>query len=157
MKSSRGERLRKARSKFYKSARAAAASLGIPAATYGAHERAELPGGRDYGPDEATQYGRRFGVSPEWLLTGSDLFDLSRDFLGPEPGRLGELEDHFTKKQLSKINPSIVKKIERLVVSLEATQSLTNSLIAEIRQLLEASGLYPPSRPRRRPHTKKRP
>ena len=33
-------------------------------------ERAESPGGRDYGPEEATRYARRFGVTPEWLLTG---------------------------------------------------------------------------------------
>jgi hypothetical protein len=45
-------------------------ALAIPISTYGAHERAESPGGRDYGPDEARQYARRFGVTPEWLLTG---------------------------------------------------------------------------------------
>jgi hypothetical protein len=45
-------------------------ALGIPISTYGAHERAESPGGRDYGTDEARQYARWFGVMPEWLLTG---------------------------------------------------------------------------------------
>jgi hypothetical protein len=45
-------------------------ALGIPISTYSAHERAESPGGRDYGPEEAQQYARRFGVTPEWLLTG---------------------------------------------------------------------------------------
>ena len=44
--------------------------MGIAVSTYGAHERAEAAGGRDYGPDEAKFYARRFGVSPEWLLTG---------------------------------------------------------------------------------------
>jgi hypothetical protein len=44
--------------------------MGIPVATYGSHERAQLAGGRDYGPDEARRYARTFGVTPEWLLTG---------------------------------------------------------------------------------------
>jgi hypothetical protein len=70
MASTRGERLRAARRHRFRSARAAALAMGIPTSTYGAHERAEQPGGRDYGPDEATQYARRFGVTPEWLLTG---------------------------------------------------------------------------------------
>jgi hypothetical protein len=59
-----------ARARRYRSARAAAMQLGIPIATYGAHERAELPGGRDYGPDQAQRYARYFGTTPEWLLTG---------------------------------------------------------------------------------------
>jgi hypothetical protein len=63
-----------AREKHFKSARLAAKAMGIPVATYGAHERAEQPGGRDYGPNEATRYGRRFGVTPEWLLTGREPF-----------------------------------------------------------------------------------
>src|SRR5262249_48594399 len=70
----RGERLRMAREKHFKSARIAAKAMGIPVSTYGAHERAEQAGGRDFGPDEATRYGRRFGVTPEWLLTGREAF-----------------------------------------------------------------------------------
>jgi len=66
----RGERLRAARMKRFKSARSAALALTIPISTYGAHERAESPGGRDYGPDEARRYARYFGVAPEWLLMG---------------------------------------------------------------------------------------
>jgi hypothetical protein len=66
----RGERLRAARMKRFKSARSAALALAIPISTYGAHERAEAPGGRDYGPDEARRYARYLGVSPEWLLMG---------------------------------------------------------------------------------------
>jgi len=66
----RGERLRAARKNRFKSARTAALAMGIAVSTYGAHERAESPGGRDYGPEEATRYARRFGVTPEWLLTG---------------------------------------------------------------------------------------
>ena len=59
-----------ARRIFTRPARLAAIALRIPVSTYGAHERAEAPGGRDYGPEEAARYGRRFGVMPEWLLTG---------------------------------------------------------------------------------------
>jgi hypothetical protein len=70
----RGQRLRLARKKRYKSARLAAQAMGIPVSTYGAHERAETPGARDYGPDEAKIYARRFGVTPEWLLTGQGAF-----------------------------------------------------------------------------------
>ncbi|HEY7664204.1 MAG TPA: XRE family transcriptional regulator [Xanthobacteraceae bacterium] len=74
MATTRGDRLRIAREKKFKSARAAGRAMGIPVSTYGAHERAESPGGRDYGPDEAKRYARRFGVTPEWLLTGREPF-----------------------------------------------------------------------------------
>src|SRR5271166_5042515 len=70
MASTRGERLRDARKKLFKSARAAALAFAIPVATYSAHERAQAPGGRDYGPEDAQRYARRFGVTAEWLLTG---------------------------------------------------------------------------------------
>jgi hypothetical protein len=63
-----------AREKHYKSARLAGKAMGMAVSTYGAHERAESPGGRDYGPDEAKKYARRFGVTPEWLLTGREPF-----------------------------------------------------------------------------------
>ena len=74
MTTTRGERLRIAREKRFKSARSAGKALGIAVSTYGAHERAEAPGGRDYGPNEAQRYGRFFGVTPEWLLTGRKPF-----------------------------------------------------------------------------------
>src|SRR5713226_5719130 len=70
MVETRGERLRAARRTRFRSARAAALAMGIPVSTYGAHERAQLPGGRDFGTDEARRYARRFGVTPEWLLLG---------------------------------------------------------------------------------------
>ena len=54
--------------------------MGIPVSTYGAHERAQSPGGRDYGPEDAKKYARRFGVTPEWLLTGREPFPV-----GDEP------------------------------------------------------------------------
>jgi transcriptional regulator with XRE-family HTH domain len=71
MASTRGGRLRAARQRRgFKSAREAAKALGISISTYGAHERAEAAGGRGYNPNQARFYARRFGVSPEWLLTG---------------------------------------------------------------------------------------
>src|SRR5262245_48497641 len=67
----RGDRLRLAReARGFESARLAALAMGIPVSTYGAHERAEAEGGRDFAPNEAMRYARRFGVTPEWLLTG---------------------------------------------------------------------------------------
>jgi hypothetical protein len=66
----RGQRLRAARKRRFPSARAAAISFGIPVSTYGAHERAQARGGRDFGPHEARQYAQRLGVTAEWLLTG---------------------------------------------------------------------------------------
>jgi phage repressor protein C with HTH and peptisase S24 domain len=70
MTTTRGERLRIAREKHFKSARLAAKAMGVAVSTYGAHERAEDPGGRDFGPEEAMRYARRFRVTAEWLLTG---------------------------------------------------------------------------------------
>jgi hypothetical protein len=85
MLKTRGQRLRAAREKRgFKSARVAAKALAMPVSTYGAHERAEDPGGRDFGPDEAKFYGRRFQVSAEWLLTGREQSD--KDKLPGSPG-----------------------------------------------------------------------
>jgi hypothetical protein len=72
MSATRGQRLRAARAQHFKSARTAAIALGLPISSYGAHERAEAIGGRNYGPDEAKRYARHFGVTAEWLLTGYD-------------------------------------------------------------------------------------
>ena len=57
-----------AREKRFKSARLAAQAMGIAVSTYGAHERAETPGGRDYGPDEARKYARRFASEGLYTL-----------------------------------------------------------------------------------------
>jgi hypothetical protein len=84
MTSTRGERLRTARKKKFRSGRLAAFALHVPVSTYGAHERAELLGGRDYGPEEAKRYARRFGVSPEWLLTGRRIAPEDVAFPGEE-------------------------------------------------------------------------
>jgi hypothetical protein len=69
----RGERLQFARKQLFKSTRLAAKALGVPFSTYWQHERAELEGGRDFGPNEAERYARHFEVTPEWLLVGLGL------------------------------------------------------------------------------------
>jgi phage repressor protein C with HTH and peptisase S24 domain len=79
MATTRGDRLRIAREKRFKSARLAAKAMNVAVSTYGAHERAQSPGGRDYGPEEAKKYARRFGVTPEWLLTGREPFSVGEE------------------------------------------------------------------------------
>jgi SOS-response transcriptional repressor LexA len=44
--------------------------LGIPYSTYNTHERAGEPGGRDFTPEQAETYARKFRVAHAWLLTG---------------------------------------------------------------------------------------
>lgn len=61
-----GERLRIARQGKFDSANKAATALGVSPSTYRAHEN----GQNDYGPEEAERYGRKFGVSAAYLLTG---------------------------------------------------------------------------------------
>jgi hypothetical protein len=119
MKRTRGERLKLARSRHFRSARAAAAALGVPPATYGAHERAESSKGRDYGPDEAQRYGRYFRVSPEWLLTGQTLM--------PRYGQvLGEPEHIFSEGSQEDNDNNIAERL-----SLLALQAGTISLELE--------------------------
>ena len=85
MATTRGERLRIARERRFKSARLAAKAMRTPVSTYGAHERAQTPGGRDYGPEDAIKYARRFGVTPEWLLTGREPFPTGAEEPPPPP------------------------------------------------------------------------
>jgi hypothetical protein len=110
MLNTRGLRLRAARSKKYASARAAALALGIPIATYGAHERAQSVGGRDYGPDEARLYAKWFGVTPEWLLTGYQATPSSSGNMIPIIGYVGaNAEAHLyavSSKDLEKVELS---------------------------------------------------
>jgi phage repressor protein C with HTH and peptisase S24 domain len=84
MATTRGERLRMAREKRFKSARLAAKAIGVAVSTYGAHERAQAAGGRDYGPEDAKKYARRFGVTPEWLLTGREPFSVGEEPPAPK-------------------------------------------------------------------------
>lgn len=63
----RAERLKKARKDAgFRTARDAAASLGIPYSTYAGHENSS----RAYETDDAVIYARKFKVTIEWLLTG---------------------------------------------------------------------------------------
>jgi phage repressor protein C with HTH and peptisase S24 domain len=65
--SERAERLKRPRAGAgFRSARSAAASLGVPYSTYAGHEN----GSRDYEADDAALYARRYRVTPEWLLFG---------------------------------------------------------------------------------------
>jgi SOS-response transcriptional repressor LexA len=71
-----GERLAFSRAKAgFASAREAALALGVSVSTYNAHERAGQPGSRGFRLDSAKVYGRRFGVSASWLLTGEGRAD----------------------------------------------------------------------------------
>lgn len=63
------ERLRKAREDAgFKYASDAAKALGVTASTYRAHEN----GQNYFNFEEAERYGKRFDVSPVWLLTGKN-------------------------------------------------------------------------------------
>lgn len=69
--STMGKRLAQARKAAgFRSAKSAAEALSTPVSTYNSHERAGEPGARNFGPDEAKIYGRRFNVTAAWLLTG---------------------------------------------------------------------------------------
>ena len=64
-----GQRLREARLKAgFSSATKAADAIGVSHSTYRAHEN----GQNDFGPEEAAIYGRKFGVSASYLLTGEN-------------------------------------------------------------------------------------
>lgn len=63
--SEKHERLRKARiDAGFRYASDAANALGVTASTYRAHEN----GQNDFGLEEATLYGKKFGVSPLWIM-----------------------------------------------------------------------------------------
>ncbi len=64
-----GQRLREARLKAgFSSATKAADAIGVSHSTYRAHEN----GQNEFGPEEATIYGRKFDVSASYLLTGEN-------------------------------------------------------------------------------------
>lgn len=98
-----GERLRKVREAKYPSAAKAAAALGVSASTYRAHEN----GQNEFSPEEAERYGRKFGVSAAYLLTGEQgyrgptlvsSFDPDEDeHESDEPGR-SYSRDHWKPK-----------------------------------------------------------
>lgn len=89
-----GERLREARMKAgFTSALAAAEALEMKPSTYNAHERAGAHGARMYSPDDAVRYARRFGVTAEWLLFGSNA-------VGTLGGREAELRSQRTGPEI---------------------------------------------------------
>lgn len=94
--------------------------MGIAPATYGAHERAESDGGRDYGPEEAQRYGLFLHVSAEWLLTGDGDPSQSNYELKPAPhdryAALGEKAPNrdATIKRIRSIQQSIAKDLKVL-------------------------------------------
>lgn len=67
----RGDRLRHLRERAgFRSAREAAQHFDVPVSTYNAHERAGLPGGRDFDEEAARKYARWFGGNMLWLFHG---------------------------------------------------------------------------------------
>ena len=64
--SSPNERLKQARSKFFRSAGEAADAMGVPRGTYAGHEN----GHRGFPASRAPQYAKKFKVTEEWLLYG---------------------------------------------------------------------------------------
>jgi hypothetical protein len=130
MASTRGQRLRAARKKRFASARSAAIALAIPVSSYGAHERAESPGGRDYGPDEARRYARQFGVTPEWLLTG---YQTARDRANvpeqPKPSSITKLRiigyvGAAAQAHLYAVAPEDLEEVEVSSLATESTVAL---------------------------------
>jgi phage repressor protein C with HTH and peptisase S24 domain len=84
------ERLRKARiDAGFRYASDAANSLGVTASTYRAHEN----GQNDFGLEEATLYGKKFGVSPLWIMA-SHIQPVSDGAAQPANGLLVSAEDN---------------------------------------------------------------
>lgn len=72
--SEKAERLRQARIKAqFKYASDAAATLGVTASTYRAHEN----GQNDFSLDEAKLYAKKFNVDPLWLMNAEDVASLT--------------------------------------------------------------------------------
>jgi hypothetical protein len=73
--------------------------MGINVSTYNSHERAGQPGARSFSVDDAKRYGRRFRVSPAWLLVGEGAVeprepvekDRDRFLLSSDPDRHASL------------------------------------------------------------------
>jgi hypothetical protein len=131
MTDTRGERLRRARERHFKSARAAANDLGSPPATYGAHERAQAPcgRGRDYGPEEAALYAARFKVRPEWLLTGA----------GQETEPVGHVS--VPSDALAKVVSALERNTDALIGLLFVIESLERILAQPAQKQKDESAL----------------
>jgi hypothetical protein len=128
--------------------------LNIPFSTYWQHERAELPGGRDYGPDEAERYARRLGVTPEWLLTGysngiapSGLIESPDVRKVPIVGYVGNgaevhfyavAQDEFDEVDLPRVAPESAVALEIRCESLGAYFNRWLAFYDSVRQLVSA-------------------
>jgi hypothetical protein len=110
-----------AREKHFKSARLAGKAMGMAVSTYGAHERAEAPGGRDYGPDEAKKYARRFGVTPEWLLTGREPFPTGDADLPPPKASVVGYVGAGAETHIYDVPPGDLDEVDAPTGSNEAT------------------------------------
>jgi hypothetical protein len=67
----------------FRSSRLAAAAIGVRTSTYNAHERAGLPGGRNFDLDQAIYYAKCFATTPEWLLSGEGAKPAKRQAASP--------------------------------------------------------------------------
>lgn len=74
------DRLRFARERKFRSASQAAKALGVPVSTYLAHEN----GQNQFDLVQAKLYGRKFNVSPLWLLSGDPEAQALAESGGPE-------------------------------------------------------------------------
>lgn len=109
----RGERLRQARiAAGFRSSASAAEALGMKPGTYNAHERAGQPGARDYDPDQAMTYSRKFKVDVSWLLNAVGRGPHDAAAAAEHEANGGHIEsDHI----LSDAPPSSAKKTVPLV------------------------------------------
>ncbi|SFT88485.1 hypothetical protein SAMN05444141_104117 [Pseudovibrio denitrificans] len=97
------ERLRTARfNAGFKTASAAARSLGVNVSTYSSHEN----GSRSFGQEEATHYARRFKTSPQFLLFGEDqiLTDTKPNAENLTHSLLGEIANDPNRPQTDKLD-----------------------------------------------------
>jgi len=83
---SMGNRLRFARERKFLSASQAAKALGVPVSTYLAHEN----GQNQFDLAQAKLYGRKFNVSPVWLLSGDPEVDALIQSQPAEPSPAAE-------------------------------------------------------------------
>lgn len=85
-KDEKARRLREARSRKYPNAAAAAEALGMKASSYRAHENTQ----NEFYLEEAKVYGKKFGVSPYWLIGEMDIASLDSGELISTPAEKRE-------------------------------------------------------------------
>ncbi|SDR02212.1 helix-turn-helix transcriptional regulator [Pseudovibrio sp. Tun.PSC04-5.I4] len=106
------ERLRQARfSAGFKTATAAAKSLGVNNSTYASHEN----GSRAFNHDDAAHYARRFKTTPQFLLYGEDADIADRDSQTETTAHslLGEMTNKSNRPEVDKLDLELfLKSIE---------------------------------------------